>query len=232
MNLEGVIVAADSQQEWLLKWWWNHYRECNSHPVTFFDLGMSTSARLFCEKRGEVIPLSLPDSWFQDPSPTLVSEWKLTYPGPILHKRKAWFSKPFALQNSPYERTVWIDLDCQVRQSIAPLFPYTIDKNADGFSVVLIEHEQNHYQNSGVLAARRHSPVTHAWAENARTKNHLFQGDDDLLVSTIRENHYKTSFFPMTYNYPTILPGYENAAIRHYVGPTGKWALLKEVGYH
>ena len=229
MYLEGVIVAADHEQEWLLKWWWKHYRSCNSHPVTFFDLGMSKSARLWCEKRGEVLSLAFPDSWMREVSPSQVESWKTTYPEPILHKRKAWFAKPFALLNSPYSRTLWIDLDCEVRRSIAPLFPYAIDKNGDGFSVVLLEFEGKHYQNSGVLSARRHSPVTAMWAKNAREKNHLYQGDDDLLVDTIRENHFRIPFFPMTYNHLTLLPGSEKAAIRHFAGPTGKWDLLKEV---
>lgn len=204
MNSEGVIVAISNEQEWMLKWWWKHYRSNNSHPVTFFDIGMSKSASLWCEKHGDVLPLTLPE-------------------------KNPWFAKPFALLNSPYPRTVWINLDCQVRRSIAPLFPYCIDKNGDGFSIVLLEFEGNYYQNSGVLSAKRHSPVTAKWAENASIIPPPYQEDDTLLISTINENRFNIPFFPTTYNHPTLLPGNESAAIRHYTGSTGKHALLKEI---
>jgi len=45
----GVVVAANGTQEWLLKWWWDHYSKNSDFPVTFFDLGKSKSARNFCE---------------------------------------------------------------------------------------------------------------------------------------------------------------------------------------
>ena len=38
---EGVVVAADSQYEQFLPWWWKHYRAHSSLPVTFFDLGLT-----------------------------------------------------------------------------------------------------------------------------------------------------------------------------------------------
>ncbi len=42
---EGVIVASDLSQEWLLPWWWDHYKNFNNFPVTFVDLELSNKMK-------------------------------------------------------------------------------------------------------------------------------------------------------------------------------------------
>ena len=75
---------------------------------TFVDLGMSHYGKTFCSERGEVIPLQM-DLAFSDGES-------------VRDKRHSWFKKPFALLLSPFAHSIWLDLDCEVLGSLAPLF--------------------------------------------------------------------------------------------------------------
>ena len=122
---EGVIVGSDRNQEWLLPWWWMNFRLHNNHPVAFVDFGdMSPSAVSWCQKRGPYFKLNpvtnfVAQKEFIDPQKAAL--WEKMHPT-IWSLRLSWYKKPFALQMSPFKRSLWLDVDCQVRGSIEPLF--------------------------------------------------------------------------------------------------------------
>lgn len=125
---DGVIVGADMTQEWLLPWWWEHYRKHNSHKVAFVDLGMSLEMKEWCQERGEMIRLWIDDDFIKEQSQidiAVVEEWNKAYGRDFWNARIAWFKKPFACLQTPFLRTLWIDLDCEIRGSIQSLFPYS-----------------------------------------------------------------------------------------------------------
>lgn len=63
-NDDGVIVGTSQRQEWLLPWWWMHYRLYNNHPVTFINFGdLSPKAIDWCKQRGSLISLNLSDQF-------------------------------------------------------------------------------------------------------------------------------------------------------------------------
>jgi len=53
----GVLVASDKEQKWLLPWWYHYYKQNNTLPIAFVDLGLSKRALSWCEKKGHVISL-------------------------------------------------------------------------------------------------------------------------------------------------------------------------------
>ncbi len=53
----GVIVASTHHIEWLLPWWWYHFRLHNTLPVAFLDLGMSDASKEWFKQRGELLCL-------------------------------------------------------------------------------------------------------------------------------------------------------------------------------
>lgn len=224
---KGVITGCDEKHEWMLPYWWKNYSEHNPFPVTFFDFGMTKSALKWCQARGHIQTDCFPAERMKEVSEDLLKVGEREYCGSIANQRRFWFSKPFALLNSPYRASVWIDIDCEIRGSVAPLFTYPNESTK--FSIVLIQAEGKEHQNSGVIVAIKGSPVLNKWVQNALQRNDEFLGDDDLLSATIRENSYSVSFFPMKYNHPTLLPGHESAIIRHYVGTTEKWRLLRQI---
>src|SRR5579872_148957 len=127
---EGILVAANKTQEWLLEWWWENYSRFNRYPVTFVDLGLTDKAKRWCQERGELIPfppfrLNLVKKRQIDP--VLLKEWEFFY-GRIDWKRRfAFFQKPLVCLQTPYQKTLWLDLDCEVRCDLNEIFAYFED---------------------------------------------------------------------------------------------------------
>lgn len=121
---DGVLTGCDENHEWMLKWWWTHYSGSNHLPVTFLDFGMSTSAKIWCKKRGLVIPITMEESAFYSKEKLSIEtqkKWETFQEKTIWKSRKPWCLKPLGLLKTPYARSAWIDLDCKVVKSIEPL---------------------------------------------------------------------------------------------------------------
>src|SRR5690606_32524052 len=103
---DGVLVLCDAETEWLLPWWLGHFRR--SHPglpIALADAGMTGEGRAEAARAGMVrFPYRPPDG---------------------VEFARPWLHKPFAIRQSPFSRTVFTDLDCEVRASLAPLFAWS-----------------------------------------------------------------------------------------------------------
>ncbi len=185
-KVDGVLVATDRTQEWMLPWWWEHYVGCNDYPVAFVDFGMSEKMKEWCSERGELIPLPLSDVFVveqEEIEEDLIRSWKIdvnTYSS----SRRAWFKKPFACLWSPFRRTLWLDLDCEVRGSLAPLFDVSTDPSGIALYEELISDPYPIY-NSGVISFQRGIPLIEAWAAECFSKNHHYRGDQEVISHLI-----------------------------------------------
>jgi hypothetical protein len=228
----GVIVGCDNAQEWLLEWWWERYHAENDYPVTFVDMGMSEAKHNWCSERGEIIRLDLDASFVKsrnDIDSKLVDQWdSLPY---IWNSRNAWFKKPFALLLSPYERTVWLDLDCEVLGSLHGLF----SQYAQCELAMAREHRSDNLPlghpdivyNGGVIVFQHGFFLIQKWAEDALTRNHQFLGDDFLLSALVYETGYAMLELPQIYNWRIVHGISLNAVIVHWVG---KKNFIKKCG--
>jgi hypothetical protein len=226
---DGIIVASDHQQEWLLPWWWENYCQFNSHPVAFVDFGMSKEMRTWCEARGEVIDLVAVDDFVGgklDMDPVIAAamqaksdEWCLPY-------RNVWFKKPLACLQSPYRRSIWIDLDCQVLGSLEQLFELY------GQSLALTREEVTYASypdyNSGVIVFKHGLPILKEWADLSIEQNRIFRGDQDILSWII---HQKKSVIelPAIYNWSRRLEKNPQAVVIHWHGPQGKSCIQHQI---
>lgn len=225
---DGVIVGTDEKQEWMLKWWWDHYSKHNSYPVTFFDLGMSKSARNWCETKGNILSFSFPEGWIkpkEEISEKERLEWEKKYPGELWEGRTEWFAKPFLLLKSPYQRTVWMDLDCEVRRPIDKLFDFA-DKE-EGFSILKFKIDDLEVYNTGVIVTRHGSTIPQKWAKNTEENNHNHFGDETVLMEMLEKEKIEITPHPLIYNWPTIIPQDGNTVIRHHAGGYGKSRILR-----
>lgn len=225
---DGVIVGTDETQEWMLKWWWDHYSKHNDYPVTFFDMGMSKSARNWCEKRGNILSFSFPEGWIkpkEEVAPSDRAFWEKKYHGDLWEGRTEWFAKPFLLLKTPYQRTIWMDLDCEVRRPIAPLFEYA-DKG-EGLSILSFQLKEMEIYNTGVIAFRHGSSIPPKWAEHTRDYNHKHFGDETVLMEMLEKEKLSITPHPLIYNWPTIIPQDGNTVIRHHAGGYGKSMILR-----
>lgn len=227
---KGVILAADAKQEWLLPWWWRHFSATNPHlPITFFDLGLSGSAKAWCKKKGSLLSFTPPKGLVIDTasvSEEKKAEWSKFYPGDFTASRNAWFFKPFIFQKSPYDHSLWLDVDCEVRENLDPLFKPI----EEGFHLAIVKfaHEQWVAYNSGVVAFSKQGPHLDLWVENTHRYHQDYLGDENILLKTVQDYNLPIAFFPSRYNWPSLIDEKgDPPAIVHHLGEKGKQKLLR-----
>ncbi len=223
----GVIVGADVAQEWLLPWWWENYRAHNCLPVAFFDFGMSRSMRRWCEERGECLDLSTRGLFVapkEEIDPRLAAEWEKGMGEKFWERRLAWFKKPFACLKSPFERTLWSDLDCEIRCRLEPLFRYA-EKEP---SIATVRWKDGSY-NSGIVVFREEASLLRAWVDIALSSSHLFRGDEEILGHLFQKRGIAEGALPGVYNWDFKEEGHTRAEIVHWYGPIGKHAIYEEI---
>ncbi|GEM_PF-1004207 len=228
---EGIITGCDWKMQTMIPWWWKHFSNYNSLPVTFIDMGLSDAMRRFCESKGTVVKLHIPKYLLKRRIP--LSE-KIH---PKAEKRQklerlSYFSKPFAMLKTPYQHTVWIDIDCQVQAPLSQLFDYCEGQIA--LTPMSPYKQKNPTQqeampsdkvlyNSGVICFKRGEPLMHDWAVASVCREKWYFGDQDILNALIYEQKTKVTSLPNTYNWIVKEWGSNpNAKVVHYAG-LGRW---------
>ncbi|MEM7174414.1 MAG: hypothetical protein AAF443_00590 [Chlamydiota bacterium] len=264
----GVVIGCDQQQEWLLKWWWNHYVEQNTFPVTLFDFGISCAARLWCQKRLNVVSFPPPRSLFLSKGQlTCISKlaeeeaWPssssnrpsgsfsapsrhILWPNRVAHYvwavRPIWFAKAFCLARSPYQETLWLDLDCEVKQSLSLLFASS--SLGDGFALT---RDAPHYvaafqkcgalragvqgYQAGVIAFHRSSPVLHSWIDACYTLCNQEFSEQSTLSHLLHRSRF--AFTSLAEDNNWLFPEIANpkAVIIHHTGASSKRRLMEKL---
>jgi hypothetical protein len=235
----GVICGTDAQQEWLLPWWWSRLRDYNDHPVAFCDFGMSSEAREWCRERGSVIPITFNVSLVaskEEVAFELVEKWEHCYTSTVWDFRHVWFQKPFALLQSPFQRSLWLDLDCEVLGSLDPLFEMCTEESQIGimreFNLThLPRYHPEALYNSGVIVCVHGAPLIEKWAEGALSQTHQFWGDEVLLSHLINQMGVPVVEIPGIFNWRVSQGININAIICHWVGGGGKTFIQQYGGF-
>ncbi|MES2272637.1 MAG: hypothetical protein V4487_00395 [Chlamydiota bacterium] len=230
---DGIVVGSDQTQEWLLPWWWDNYLRYNAFPVTFVNFGLSLEMKKWCQERGELIRLPIFDLEVKEKGEietSIATEWELKFGKTLWQSRGAWFKKPLACLQSPYRRSLWIDLDCEIRGSLKEIFHH-----ADHFSgiglVKELENEGVSYPiyNSGVIAFRRNLPLIQEWSAQTFTRNQLFRGDQELLSQIIYEKSIPVSEMDPRYNWSWYHKNHPNVVIYHWHEDCGRRAIRHRI---
>lgn len=213
--------------EWLLPWWWERYSSCNELPVVFGDLGMTDKALEWCRNRGDVITIT--NSFSPD---IICKEWQEKYGATYGQARTAWFKKPLLCLLTPFDETVWIDLDCEVLSPIEPVFAFLKEKEVavmrtdneipEGFAPKIEGFEKPLIFNGGVIVFRKESKLMQEWARISLTESHLYWGDDYILSHLVYQLEESVELLPPIYNWRLEegVPFY--AKIIHWSGEWGK----------
>ena len=238
---KGILTGCDEGYEWMLKWWWDNYSKTNTLPVTIFDYGMSKSARAWCQKRTNVISFSLPDSYMKKRQPIpLPPKWPKKWHNDILNHRKIWFSKPLSFFKTPYEKNLWVDLDCKFIRPVDEIFDYC--DQGDGIALSLdvpetikiwkevgfLSKQATGYQ-AGVIVFKRHSPIINKWAENCILNRKTEYSDQTCLSHTLSSENFHASLLSQLYNWLDAKKVHPEAKIVHYGGDEFKIQLIKEL---
>ncbi len=217
--MHGIIVGSDQTLEWLLPWWIENYRKHNCYPVAFIDFGLSFEKKKWCSAHGDLIPLRMLD-FADDVSMDLAKKWEEESGNQFWQARASWFKKPFALLKSPFDRTLWIDIDCEIRGSLAPLFHFDFAMAQDYAAL-----SPYPIYNSGVVAFRKDHPLLAKWTDAALKKHRFFRGDQELFSHLIYEEKIQIDEIPPEYNWSRLQEENPNAIIQHWHGNHGKFVI-------
>lgn len=226
LDKDGVIIATDQSRQFLLPFWWECYKKYNDYPVTIIDFGMSAAAHQWCKERGEVIQLSLPD-WLFDKRQLMSTRYF------IQGVRRAWFHKPFAMLLSPYKRTLWLDMDCQVNGNLSPVFPYAENPTQMALCTSIPKKPGDEIEyNSGVIAYLKGCPLIQEWARATVEMEGDFKGDQNILTRLIVDQHRSVVILPDEYNWRVKPWGVnEKALIIHWIDDTKRALFEKWKGW-
>jgi len=232
---QGILVASDHNTEWLLPWWWDHFCKYNKTPVAFVDFGMSKEMMQWCRARGMYISLDAPKGFVQDKDgihPKIAKKWEKIYRGEVWKARQAWFKKPLACLKTPFDLTLWLDLDCEVCGSLKPLF----DEWEDGVELGIVQEDEEFIRgvvyNSGVMLFKKSAPFLKTWADLCLTENGNHLGDQNILTHLILSEGLSIKSLSPTYNWMMYKGANPFVTIVHWVGGWGKEYIQKFGGLH
>ncbi len=238
MYEKGVLVASDQNTEWLLPWWWQKYSTCNTLPVVFVDFGMTKESLTWCKERGEVIPFKVP-SFCKPLSQESGIEAEKLYGTSCFQSRDAWFKKPSACLLSPFLKTLWLDLDCEVLSSLDDVFLYLEEGSELAVSYGYAENlpkilegagEAGTICNSGVLVFRKGSELLQKWEKKALEESDKYLGDECILSILLAESLDTVSLLPEEYNWRMTRGVPVCAKVIHWKGEWGKSYIAKHGG--
>jgi hypothetical protein len=237
---KGILSGCDRHQEWLLPWWYAHLRKHNPHyPIAFADFGMSSEGRNWCEERGILVDAPIVNP--RQTSALRIGEnfWEQWKPEDLSLKDQplVWFAKPLVFAKSPFDRTLWIDLDCEIRADVTPIFSYPLSKTklraVRGLKFAIRNISKNKEYlirgyNSGVVLFEKDSVVLEHWIRVtlAEGSYSFYGGDDRLLSLVIALLRVKKIVLPSIFNWNATGRGENpNALIHHWLGEGGKHVI-------
>lgn len=228
---KGIVIASDLTQEWLLPWWMENYEKHNSLPVSFVDFGMSSEMKEWCKKKGNYIPLPIPDVFVKEKeelSKEIIEIWEERHGKGFWVNRNAWFKKPLACLQSPYEKTIWVDSDCEIRGDLSPLFSLPLPSSN---LMVAKEYAEGGGEgvNSGVLVFKNGAPLILEWGKESLLGNEVFVGDQDILSYLIDSQQIEVATLPPIYNWSRFSGENPEAIVMHWHGNHGKTVISHQI---
>lgn len=228
----GVIVGCDQKQEWMLPWWWDHFRAHNDLPVAFIDFGMTSHAKKWCKAHGILIDLKAPQRFVSPKthiSKELAEKWEKRYGSHLWSARDQWFFKPFALLQTPFKETIWLDLDCEILGRLTHLY----NKLHRHSRMALVRDNTGPFEevgyNSGLIVYDAKSPLLTHWASSCIRKNDQFLGDQEVLTHLIQERDVEVAELPDKYNWVVKTGINSEAVVLHWSGSWGKQVIRNRV---
>ena len=153
---KAVLVGSDANTEWMLPWFVENFKKHNNTHLSIVDFGMTEEAQKWCETNVD----SLGDMRVETPH--------------------AWFLKPFAMANSPFKKTIWLDIDCEILGDVSPIFSKIVP---DKLSMVVDRPWSKRFNttmyNSGVVAFEGRPKILESWCEIIKSKPG--RGDQETL---------------------------------------------------
>lgn len=239
-DLSGIILGVSKELEWMLPWWFHHYNRTNSLPVAVVDFGLTPLGAEFAREKAILIQPELQTSFVKDKkyvSKFAAMSWESAVEGDLWEIRKKWLLKPQAMLNTPFEKTIWIDIDCQINTSLEEVmknFPKDREKILISAESIVGQQFYHYYgiedtkvYNSGVVGYYRNSKIINDWNQLCLKENQRFFGDQNALSHLINKNPSCCVELDRKYNFNPFAEEISDPLIIHWVGGRGKQKILE-----
>ena len=201
---KAFVTGCDENHEWMLEWFFKNYKKhMKDVPLVFANFCLTPDGiKKVLENVHAVMNLKTFDE-------------------------EGWFKKPMSMIKCPSKKTIWIDLDCEIRDDISNLFnmlkPNMLNMVEDKPWTM---RGQELWHNSGVVGFIDKPTILYDWAKAIR--DNPVQGDQEvlhLLLNPITKIKYINDI-PNEYNVLRLqveADGYAGAIkVMHWTGQKGK----------
>ena len=153
---EAFVTGCDIKHEWFLDWFIDNYKKHVNKPLIFANFGLSEGGLEYVKNNCHAI-------MDMTASP-----------------EKGWFKKPLTMLKCPAKKTVWIDLDCEIREDVSDIFDLLVPDKLN-----MVEDKpwswrgQQLWHNSGVVGFIDKPPILHQWVKTVRDNPRY--GDQEML---------------------------------------------------
>tara|TARA_B100001989_G_C24459209_1_gene423233 strand:- start:188 stop:829 length:642 start_codon:yes stop_codon:yes gene_type:complete len=201
---KAFVTGCDENHEWMLEWFFKNYKKhMKDVPLVFANFGLTPDG---LKKVRENVHAVMNLKPFDE---------------------EGWFKKPMSMIKCPSKKTIWIDLDCEIRDDISNLFnmlkPNMLNMVEDKPWTM---RGQELWHNSGVVGFIDKPTILYDWAKAIRANP--VQGDQEvlhLLLNPITKIKYINDI-PNEYNVLRLqveTDGYAGAIkVMHWTGQKGK----------
>jgi len=199
---KAFVTGCDSTNEWMLPWFFEHYKKHTQTTLIFADFGISNRKAIEPHVHA-IIDL------------TKIAE-------------RSWFKKPKALIHSPAINLVWLDTDIQITKPIDEIFDLLKPNKLNMVQDRPWAKRRGGVQfNSGVVGIINKPLILGMWADWCKHSNEV--GDQETLTANLNPITQLTYIneLPNEYNHLRLQiendnqPA-DNARMIHWTGPKGK----------
>lgn len=217
--MNGVVTGFDKNQEFALEWWWKNYKKHNDLPVCFVDYGMTHQAIEFCKSHGEYVSLL-------DNSVTVFAS--------------SWYLKPLAIYSSPFDRSFWIDIDCEVHSNIEQGFDL-VRPGSVGLTMDIPTQFNMKYLSkpvaTGIVICNKQNELIREWWQDTMSEGLVKdRGDQEILNRVLanrlnsRNSTTRITILPIEWQWLRVFHKENpNAKITHWTGPEGKFRIKQKI---
>ena len=226
----------------MIPWWFSSIRRFSSLPIHIIDIDLPDQRRAWCDKYGigrTLFSLNKSPAQKQEIDEALAKLWESNYLGNVWQNREVWFAKPEVLQKTPFQKTLFLDLDCEVKGPIDSLLElpasFAICKNPDfvqeeAILNQLIRPGESIY-NSGVILYERGHPLIDQWANLSYETANQHMGDEDILSLILNKTSTPFDLIPEAFNCRPTSQNVGKAHVVHHVGIEGKRNIMAQILY-
>ena len=156
---KAFLTGCNADHEWMLPWFFKNYKQhCGDTPLLFSDFGLSSLGLAIVRENVHAV-MNLGE----------VEEY-------------GWFRKPLSMWKSPSHKTVWIDLDCEIKDNISNIFDL-LEPN----KLAMVEDKPwtkrrgHKWHNSGVVGFIDKPIILSQWCGAVRKYYKQEAGDQEVL---------------------------------------------------